>query len=208
VLLNTTVKRGSSWRPVRQLGVAGLTLASALAIAGCGSSSSHSSSRSAGFASRTSSTATKTESTSTNMTHSGSMMGGARHPAAAAHAALTLGFSEYGRAIYDAQHRALYLFSADHTSASTCYGACAAAWPPMLTKGAPSIAAGLKAGLLGTTRRNDGSLQVTYAGHPLYYYSGDTGAKIMCQHVKLHGGFWYVVKPNGVANLAKGHGMM
>jgi Secreted repeat of unknown function len=48
---------------------------------------------------------------------------------------------------------------------------------------------------------------VTYAGHPLYYFAGDKGREITCQHVKLHGGFWYVVKPNGMANMAKGSGM-
>jgi predicted lipoprotein with Yx(FWY)xxD motif len=78
----------------------------------------------------------------------------------------------------------------------------------MLTKGAPKVGSGLGASRLGTTKRRDGSLQVTYAGHPLYYYSGDKGSKIMCQHVKLHGGFWYVVKPNGEANMAQGMGMM
>jgi predicted lipoprotein with Yx(FWY)xxD motif len=141
------------------------------------------------------------------MTRSGSMMGGATHPVAAAHAELTLRSSEFGRAIFDAQNRALYLFSADHASTATCYGACAMVWPPMLTKGAPSVGTGLSASLIGTTRRTDGSLQVTYAGHPLYYYSGDTGSKVMCQHVKLHGGFWYVVKANGAANLAMGKAM-
>ena len=67
---------------------------------------------------------------------------------------------------------------------------------------------GLKQSLLGTTRRRDGTLQVTYAGHPLYYWSGDTAKTIMCQHVKLHGGFWYVVNPDGTANMHMGVGTM
>ena len=66
----------------------------------------------------------------------------------------------------------------------------------------------LSARRLGTTRRTDGSLQVTYAGHPLYYYSGDTPGKIMCQAANMHGGFWYVVNADGSANKAKGHGTM
>jgi predicted lipoprotein with Yx(FWY)xxD motif len=122
--------------------------------------------------------------------------------------ALTVRSSEYGQVVSDANHRVLYLFGADHGPTSTCYGECARAWPPLLTNGAPSDGAGMNSHLLSTTRRNDGTLQVTYNGHPLYYYSGDTGEHIMCQHVKLHGGFWYVVNANGSANMAMGHGMM
>jgi predicted lipoprotein with Yx(FWY)xxD motif len=145
------------------------------------------------------------------------MSGGGGHTAAsmvgmtAAHAELTVGSSpHYGNVLYDKDHFVLYEFSADHGSSSTCYGACSAAhggWPPLLTKGAPRVA-GLNASLLGTSRRRDGSLQVTYAGHPLYYWSGDTAHTIMCQHVKLHGGVWYVIDPSGTPNTAKGIGTM
>lgn len=123
-------------------------------------------------------------------------------------AGLTLGSSPYGKVIFDAQHRALYLFAADHGTSSTCYGVCASAWPPLLTQGAPHVPAGLNATLIGTTTRKDGSLQVTYGGHPLYYYSGDKGSGIACQHADMHGGFWFVVSANGRANTAMGHGMM
>jgi predicted lipoprotein with Yx(FWY)xxD motif len=129
----------------------------------------------------------------------------------AAHAEVMVGSSRhYGKVLYDKDHFVLYVYSADHGATSNCYGACSAArggWPPLLTKGTPSVA-GLNASLLGTTKRHDGSLQVTYGGHPLYYWSGDTAHTIMCQHVKLHGGFWYVVNPNGTANTAKGIGTM
>jgi predicted lipoprotein with Yx(FWY)xxD motif len=128
-----------------------------------------------------------------------------------AHAEVTVGSSpHYGNVLYDKDHFVLYVYSADHGSASSCYGACSAAkggWPPMLTKGTPRVA-GLNSSLLGTTKRRDGSLQVTYGGHPLYYWSGDTAHTIECQHVKLHGGFWYVVNPNGTVNTAKGVGTM
>ena len=127
------------------------------------------------------------------------------------HAEVTVASSpHHGNVLYDKDHFVLYVFSADHGSTSTCYGACSSAhggWPPLLTKGGPRVA-GLNASLLGTTKRRDGSLQVTYGAHPLYYWSGDTAHTIMCQHVKLHGGFWYVVNPNGTANTAKGIGTM
>ena len=63
---------------------------------------------------------------------------------------------------------------------------------------------GVEAKLLGTTRRRDGALQVTYNGHPLYYYSADPRGKIMCQHANMHGGLWLIIKPNGQPNTAKG----
>src|SRR5690349_15556878 len=97
-----------------------------------------------------------------------------QHPNGAlvpAHARLTVRSSEYGKAIFDTRARVLYVFSADRTSRSACYGVCAKAWPPMLTKGAPTGGPGVNAKLLGTTKRRDGSLQVTYNHHPLYYYS-------------------------------------
>lgn len=121
-----------------------------------------------------------------------------------AHARITLRSSEYGKVIVDARGRVLYLFAADKSPTSTCYGACAKAWPPILTRGAPTAGVGLDAKLLGTTKRKNGSRQVTYNGHPLYYFESDTGHKIMCQHANMHGGFWYVVKANGTPNLAKG----
>jgi predicted lipoprotein with Yx(FWY)xxD motif len=121
---------------------------------------------------------------------------------------LTLRHSRYGQVIFAANRRVLYMFGADRGTTSTCYGVCATAWPPLLTKGTPTISAGLNAKLLGATRRRDGSMQVTYGGHPLYYYSGDALGKIMCQAANMHGGFWYVVNADGSANMAKGHGMM
>ena len=120
-----------------------------------------------------------------------------------AHARITLRSSEYGKVIFDAHRRVLYVFAADRGRSSTCYGACAKAWPPMLTKGAPTAGPDLEARLLGTSKRRDGSLQVTYGGHPLYFFESDTGHKIMCQHANMHGGFWYVVKANGTPNRAK-----
>jgi len=134
---------------------------------------------------------------------------GASSVPASSGALLTLRMSPYGKIISDAHHRVLYLFARDgNKPVSTCYGVCATAWPPLLTKGAPAAGPGLSAKLLGTTKRKDGSLQVTYNGHPLYYYSADMGSKIMCQHANMHGGFWFVVNPNGTANTAKSKAKM
>ena len=120
-----------------------------------------------------------------------------------AHARLVLRSSEYGKVIFDSSARVLYVFSADRGSTSACYGACATAWPPMPTKGAPTAGPGVNSKLLGTTKRKNGALQVTYNGHPLYYYEADMRGKIMCQHANMHGGLWFVVKANGTPNKAK-----
>lgn len=105
--------------------------------------------------------------------------------------------SEYGRVIADRKGEAFYLFDKEQSRKSECYGECAVAWPPVLTKGKPRAGKGAKAKLLGTTKRRNGKLQVTYAGHPLYYYKDDTPGNILCQNVDEFGGLWLVVKPNG-----------
>jgi len=105
--------------------------------------------------------------------------------------------SQFGRVVADGRGEALYLFAKERGKRSQCYGACARAWPPVLTKGRPRAGKGAKAKLLGTTRRKNGKLQVTYKGHPLYYYVDDRPGLILCQNVNEFGGLWLVVKPNG-----------
>jgi predicted lipoprotein with Yx(FWY)xxD motif len=78
-----------------------------------------------------------------------------------------------GTVLADAHGRSLYIRSLDVSRKSTCYGSCAKAWPPFLTSAKPVAGAGAKQALLGTTRRTKGTLQVTYAGHPLYYGGQD-----------------------------------
>jgi len=112
--------------------------------------------------------------------------------------------TEYGKALFGPSGKVLYAFAADRGSKSNCYGLCAAAWPPLLTTAAPLASAGVEAKLLGMTKRKDGKLQVTYNGHPLYYYSEDKVGKVMCQHADMHGGLWLIIKPNGQPNMAKG----
>ena len=107
--------------------------------------------------------------------------------------------SEFGPVIADGKGEAFYLFDKEETKKAECYGACARVWPPVLTKGRPQAGSGAKQGLLGATRRKNGKLQVTYAGHPLYYYVDDSPGTILCHDVAEFGGLWLVVMPDGRA---------
>jgi predicted lipoprotein with Yx(FWY)xxD motif len=103
-----------------------------------------------------------------------------------------------GKLLADGQGRALYLFTADKSSTSTCTGACASAWPPVTASAMPMAGGGVSQSLLGTTKRADGTEQLTYNGHPLYYFSADTGSGMAKgQGVKAFGSDWYVVDGKG-----------
>jgi predicted lipoprotein with Yx(FWY)xxD motif len=118
----------------------------------------------------------------------------------ATRATVTAHASRYGKILFDSRGRVLYLFARDRAGRSSCSGACAKAWPPFLTKGAPKAGRGVNAKLVGTTKRRDGTLQVTYAKHPLYYFKEDTKPRqIKCQNVSNFGGLWLVVAPSGKA---------
>ena len=117
---------------------------------------------------------------------------------AAAPAGLTVSSSSFGKILFDHRLRALYIFTKDGKGASRCYGDCAAAWPPYLVQSKPRALAGAKASLIGTVKRSDGTLQVTYAGRPVYYYRGDRlPHQVLCQNVLEYGGLWLVVRGNG-----------
>jgi predicted lipoprotein with Yx(FWY)xxD motif len=107
--------------------------------------------------------------------------------------------SDYGQILFGGEDQAIYLFDRESGSKSECYGECAAAWPPVLTKGEPQAGSGTDAGLLGTTKRNDGTTQVTYSGHPLYYYAHEGPGQVLCHNVSEFGGLWLVVEPSGEA---------
>jgi predicted lipoprotein with Yx(FWY)xxD motif len=103
-----------------------------------------------------------------------------------------------GIVLADAQGRTLYLFTRDKQGQSACPGQCAVYWPPYVTTGKPRTAGAAKAPLIGTTRRADGRLQVTYNGHPLYRFKQDSKAgQTMGEKVEAFGGKWYVVSPKG-----------
>ena len=101
--------------------------------------------------------------------------------------------------LYDASGQAIYLFDAERSSRPECYGECADAWPPVLTKGKPQAKRGVQVDLLGTTRRRDGATQVTYGGHPLYFYADEGKYEVLCHNVEGFGGTWLVVQPDGKA---------
>jgi len=108
--------------------------------------------------------------------------------------------SSLGMILVDGSGRTLYLFQKDQPDRSACSGACVAAWPVDPSSGTPKAGSGVKASLLGTIQRGDNTTQVTYNGHPLYYYAGDSQAgQHNGQGVDAFGATWYVVTPAGGA---------
>ena len=133
--------------------------------------------------------------------HAGVAM--AKAPATMARAAAPRGTtirvvdSQFGRILAARRGQAVYLFDKERSRRSECYGACAKAWPPVLTKGRPVAGQGAKPRLLGTTRRRDGKRQVTYRGQPLYYYVADAPGRVLCHDVDEFGGTWLVMRSSG-----------
>jgi len=159
----------------------------ALAIAGCG-----------GGSDSTSSSATSNEATSAESPKS-------TEPVKAAPNAedgttfVSLGnVSALGMVLVDSKGMTLYDFQKDNGTESSCYGECASAWPPLLTKGEPQPSNGADAEQLGTTERKDGTMQVTYAGHPLYGFVGDKApGEANGNDVDAFGGEWYALNSSG-----------
>ena len=107
--------------------------------------------------------------------------------------------SSLGQILVDGQGRTLYLFEADKAGKSNCQGTCTSAWPPYLSSGTPRPGTGVVGALLGTSTRSDGDgTQVTYHGHPLYYYAGDGEAGDTAgQGLDQFGARWFVLAANG-----------
>lgn len=162
-----------------RLPLAALAAACALLVAACGGNDDSASSTPApSAASTTSSPVAGSSSATTVRTTSGSL----------------------GPHLVDGAGRTLYLWEADSSSTSTCDGACASAWPPLTAKGTPQAAGGARQSLLGTSARSDGSREVTYDGHPLYYYAGDSSpGQANGQGSPEFGAPWWVVSPAGAA---------
>lgn len=110
---------------------------------------------------------------------------------------ITTGQSDFGPILLDVKHQAIYIWELEKGTTPQCYDDCAEAWPPVLTEGAPTARGQVDSGLLGTTPRRDGTTQVTYNGHPLYYYAHEGPGEVKCHNVSTHGGLWWVVTPNG-----------
>ena len=179
--MTTILKGRSSAARARTLAV-GIAAAAALAVAGCGSSSSGGQSSGAYGAYGAPKSATTGSS--------------AAKPSGAA--AVGVANSNLGEILVDAKGQTLYLFEKDTGTASTCDGACASAWPPLTTSGKPTAGAGVTASKLGTTKRSDGSSEVTYNGHPLYTFEGDSApGQTTGQGSTAFGAPWYVLSAAG-----------
>jgi predicted lipoprotein with Yx(FWY)xxD motif len=114
-------------------------------------------------------------------------------------AGITTAQNPLGTILTDDHGRAVYLFVADKGTTSTCSGDCAKEWPPLTTTGAPVAGAGVNAAMLSTSPRSDGTTQLTYNGHPLYYYDDDKGpGTTKGQGETSYGANWYVLTPAGV----------
>ena len=170
----------------------------ALILAACGSSSSASSTTTAsGAGSAGTTTASQTSGAKPASTNVG----------AGKAVSLSTASGSLGTHLVGAGGRTVYLWQADTNGMSSCSGACAQAWPPVLTKGAPKASSGVTASDLGTTTRSDGTKQVTYKGHPLYYFVQDTTAGATSgQGSAAFGAKWFVVAPSGAAITGSGSG--
>jgi predicted lipoprotein with Yx(FWY)xxD motif len=124
--------------------------------------------------------------------------GGVTRAAAAHPAKVALRSTSLGRILVDRNGRTLYLFEKDRNGRSACSGACAQAWPPLLTSGRPVAGHGVSRSKLGTVRRASGRRQVTYAGHPLYRYAGDGRAgDTNGEGSRAFGAAWYALSASG-----------
>jgi predicted lipoprotein with Yx(FWY)xxD motif len=181
-----------------------IVLALALAVAGCGSDDD--TSQPQGGAMRAATTETKKpDAMKKDADAMKKEAASSRRPAGEAglrvparRAQIVVQDSEFGRILFDANGQVVYVFEIDGRNRSACTSAeCAKAWPPVLTREPPSAGAGADKSLLGTIRRGDGRLQVTYNGRPLYFYEHESPGEIKCHNVNLHGGLWWVVTPRG-----------
>src|SRR5580692_5187646 len=151
----------------------GVPLAAALVVAACGSSGSGSSSAAAAAASGSAST-------------TGTV--------------ITTGTGSAGSFLTNSAGRALYLWVKDPMNKSVCSGACAGAWPPVVATGTVTASGGASASDLGTITQSDGTKQVTYDGHPLYYFVGDSNPGTDSgQGSNSFGAKWWLVAPSGSA---------
>jgi predicted lipoprotein with Yx(FWY)xxD motif len=170
--------------------VAILAIGALLAVTGCGGSSSSSSSGEGG--------AYGSGGGETGTTKSAKSEAGSEAEAGGPGVVAVAKSSELGPVLVDAEGFTVYDFHKDKGTTSACYGACAKGWPPLTTSGAPKAMSGAEASKLGTTERNDGTMQVTYAGHPLYTFVEDTKpGETKGNDTSAFGAQWYALKSSG-----------
>lgn len=122
-------------------------------------------------------------------------------------ATVGLAKTNLGRVLVNNHGRTVYLFRADHGTTSACNGACAQAWPPLLASGKPKAGKGLQTSAVTTIKRSDGKLQVSYHGHPLYTYTGDSKAgDTSGQGLNAFGASWFAVTSSGAQASGSGSG--
>jgi predicted lipoprotein with Yx(FWY)xxD motif len=164
---------------------AALALIAVLAIAGCGSSSDNGSSSSSGGAYGSGEESTKAATKPASTVGTVAVVTAASAP-------------KLGKIIVDSKGFTLYDFHKDKGTTSSCYGGCAKVWPPLISEGEPQVGEGAMLSKLGTTQRKDGTLQVTYAGHPLYTYTADTKpGEAKGNDFSSYGAQWYALLPSG-----------
>jgi|SRR5215217_1471622 len=175
--MTTMLKRRSAAARTWTVAVVGV-VALALAVAGCGGGTSGGNQAGAYGAS-----SPKTSSSSAG---------------ASGGASVALASSKLGKILVDGKGRTLYLFEADKGKASTCDGGCASLWPPLTIAGQPMAGPGVSASKLDTTKRSDGTHEVTYNGHPLYTFAGDGApGQTTGQGLDDFGAEWYVLSAAG-----------
>jgi predicted lipoprotein with Yx(FWY)xxD motif len=112
---------------------------------------------------------------------------------------------ELGAVLVDSKGLTVYSFGKDQGTTSSCYGACEEAWPPVIVHGAPTVGEGANSSEVGTTKRKDGTRQVTYAGHPLYTFVEDKSpGEANGIGVTAFGGEWNPLNESGAAPSANG----
>ncbi|MGH2938558.1 MAG: COG4315 family predicted lipoprotein [Solirubrobacterales bacterium] len=169
--------------------VGALALVALLAIAGCGGGGS-SSSESTSESTTAESAPPKSEPTSNSKP--------APETKGKVAVVKVMDTSDLGKVIVDSNGMTLYDFHKDKGTTSACYGECAVAWPPLLTSGEPKAQGGAEQSLLGTTKRKDGTVQVTYNGHPIYGFVEDKKpGETNGNDFKGFGAQWYALEPNG-----------
>jgi predicted lipoprotein with Yx(FWY)xxD motif len=171
----------------RQLAGLLVAVTAAIVLAACGSSSS--------------SSTTKHAAATTSSGYSvGSNASATTSNASASSVTVKTAKGKMGTYLVGPNGHALYLWVADKNGKSVCSGACAKIWPPLLTSGKASTSGGAMAADLGTVKRSDGKTQVTYKGHPLYYYITDTKPGMTTgQGSNNFGALWWLVAPSGQA---------